>query len=372
MEFHGIEKLKDAENWNAWKFAMRNLLRGIEGAYEVCLDEITKPLLVATEASAEQRKAYHTGLKTWDKTDRAASQVIVRTLEAKVMALLVKCETAREIWLKLHAIFEQQIKQAAHVVQAEFFNFNMDPTQDMVTNIAKFEGLTLRMQQLNVKFDESSLVVKLLDTLPDEYENLRQAWWARSEEQQTFENLVEVLTSEESRRKQRAGRQEEATALLTNKNKTQGKKEFSSKKQQSRKFNGSEINKNKDKPSFKCYKCGGKGHIRRNCPSDKQKKRSEETGASESNNNEEAFTCEAMNIELDDDAWIVDSGATDHVTNCSKWFSLFQAFEIPIKIHIGNKSNINALGKGTIKFEAFVNGQWLSCKMENVLYVPVQ
>lgn len=31
---------------------------------------------------------------------------------------------------------------------------------------------------------------------------------------------------------------------------------------------------------------------------------------------------------------------------------------------------MNVLGKGTIIFEALVNKQWLSCKIENVLYVP--
>lgn len=70
------------------------------------------------------------------------------------------------MWLKLHAIYEHQTKQASYTAQSEFFNFNMNPSDDMVTHTSKFEGLVLHMQQLNVKPDESSLVVKLLDTLP--------------------------------------------------------------------------------------------------------------------------------------------------------------------------------------------------------------
>jgi len=96
--------------------------------------------------------------------------------------------------LKLHAIYEQQ-KQSSYNVQSEFFSFEMSPSDDMVTHIAKFEGFVLRMQQLNVKLDESSLVIKLLDTLPKEYENLRQAWWMRAKDQQTFGKLLEILTS---------------------------------------------------------------------------------------------------------------------------------------------------------------------------------
>lgn len=87
----------------------------------------------------------------------------------------------------------------------------------MVTHIVRFEGLILRMQQLNVKPDELSLTVKLLDTLPEEYESLRQAWWARTENQQTFENLLEVLTSDDARRRNQAGRKEQMAALMASK-----------------------------------------------------------------------------------------------------------------------------------------------------------
>lgn len=108
MEFHGIEKFRGAENWNIWKFAVKNLLRGTKGAYEVCNGEIQKPTpLVATEA-ADTQAAYQVNLKAWDKADRAMSQIIVKTLESKVIALLVTCESARDMWLKLHSVYEQQ------------------------------------------------------------------------------------------------------------------------------------------------------------------------------------------------------------------------------------------------------------------------
>lgn len=55
----------------------------------------------------------------------------------------------------------------------------------------------LRMQQLNVKPDESSMMVKLLDTLPEDYDSVRQVRWARSKSQQMFDTLTEIFTSEE-------------------------------------------------------------------------------------------------------------------------------------------------------------------------------
>lgn len=163
IEYLGIEKLWGADNWNVWKFAVRNLLRGSENAYEVCIGEIQKPNPLSAEAAVQQQAQYQEDLKVWDKADRVASQIIIKTLDTKIMAILVSYETARNMWLKLHTVFEQQTKQV-HTVQSEFFSFSMDPMDDMVAHIAKFEGLVLRMQQLNVKPDELSLTVKLLDT----------------------------------------------------------------------------------------------------------------------------------------------------------------------------------------------------------------
>lgn len=348
MEYQGIEKLRGAENWNVWKFVVKNLLRGTENAHEVCIGEIAKPESPPVDATSQQQNQYRERLKIWDKGDRAASQIIVKTLDTKVMAFLVSCETARDMWLKLHTIFEQQTKQASHTVQSEFFNFSMNNTDDMITHIAKFEGLVLRMQQLNVKPDELSLTVKLLDTLPEEYESLRQAWWARAEDQQTFSNLLEVLTSDEARRKVRIGKQEQLAALIASKPRKHDRDSTSSNAKKSHSQQLNEKEKNNPSHQYKCYGCGEKGHFRQHCPRKLKKTKSHSP-------KEEAFVCEAMTTELDCDSWVVDSGATDHVTNRSDWFTSLEYFKEPAKIYIGNKTTMDALGKGTIKIEVLVN-----------------
>lgn len=68
--------------------------------------------------------------------------------------------------------------------------------------------------------------------------------------------------------------------------------------------------------------------------------------------------------------WIVDTGATDHITNNKDWFVSFECFKTPFEINIGDQSKMVALGKGTIKFEAAVDGQWIKSHMNNVLYAP--
>lgn len=234
------------------------------------------------------------------------------------------------------------------MVQAEFFSFSKNLSGDIVTHIGRYEGLILRMQQMNVKPDESSFMVKILDSVLDDYESLGQAWWA--ENHQTFTNLVEVLTSDEKRRQQRTEKQEELVALMASKTKIQsksGRDNVSANKTQLKKPGqvkptGSSKDKN---PRPRCYHCGGLRHICRNC----KKRKGGHAEASKGESKDEAFVCETLSAE-DDDIWIVDSGATNHVTHHAEWFSLLERFATPVKIYIGDKSTMDAIGRGTINF----------------------
>lgn len=50
------------------------------------------------------------------------------------------------------------------------------------------------------------------------------------------------------------------------------------------------------------------------------------------------------------DIWVIDSGATDHMSKRRDWFSTFQEFEEPVKIGMGNGTDMTAYGKGNIDF----------------------
>ena len=50
---------------------------------------------------------------------------------------------ARDMWLKLHAVFEEQTKQAKNVVKVEFFGFTLTPIDDVVAHIAQLIGMLI-------------------------------------------------------------------------------------------------------------------------------------------------------------------------------------------------------------------------------------
>jgi hypothetical protein len=129
------------------------------------------------------------------------------------------------------------------------------------------------------------------------FEGLRQAWWARPESQQTVNNLIEVLTSEEKRRQQRAEKQDDLVALFQVKRKCKAKMNAAKrvirtllrKQKKTSNYNGNKVSR------IRCYFCGNIGHIRRNC-----KKRKSSSTASKDESKDEAFICETLNAEQDD------------------------------------------------------------------------
>lgn len=73
---------------------------------------------------------------------------------------------------------------------------------------------------------------------------------------------------------------------------------------------------------------------------------------------------------MDRDAWLADSGASTHMTNCEKHFVTYEAFPTPKTVQVGNKEIILAYGKGTINVEMNIKGKWYRNHLQDVWYVP--
>lgn len=146
------------------------------------------------------------------------------------------------------------------------------------------------------------------------------------------------------------------------------KKKFSKKKNESKKGQSSNQDKrNNSGDSFKsekpCFLCSKKGHWKRECP---QKKKKSET--KQESTSTDAFVCHAWIPACDKDAWVLDSGASDHMCHRREWFENFT--EVSRNVTIGNGARIKAQGKGDINVFSFNGNEWIRKRMVNVLYVP--
>ncbi|XP_011687484.1 PREDICTED: uncharacterized protein LOC105449802 [Wasmannia auropunctata] len=128
------------------------------------------------------------------------------------------------------------------------------------------------------------------------------------------------------------------------------------------------------KPKSKfCVYCKKHGHIKQDCRFKKarEKKAKEEKAKDEKSTRLSLIATRGQDFKMDTD-WILDSGASDHMTFHAEWYNRdeFTVYKIPRKIKVGNKHLIDAIGEGNINVEVFDGSKWISATLKKVLYVP--
>ena len=135
----------------------------------------------------------------------------------------------------------------------------------------------------------------------------------------------------------------------------------------------------KKKP-LTCYKCKQVGHIRRNCPQNQKKPFKHRAKAAENHSQQEqdsdssadgAFTASVGSSDKESSKWIIDSGASSHMTHNKDILMNYKEFAVPENVALGDSSVVKALGSGTVSLMMFLDGNKMKKgTLRNVLYVP--
>lgn len=326
-----IEKF-DGRNFKQWKFQVKCALRA-------------KGLNIEKARPAEANSQVQ-----WDKDDGMAMFILTSSMDLNQISLIENCETAKQVMTKLEAIYEQKSEYNKMLIHEKFYQYSYSVNDTMAQHVSKVESLAKQLRETGEKISDTAVMTKILSTLPSTYRSLRQAWLSLDENSQTIQNLTSRLVDEEASLANDISSSE--TALVTSKG------NFTSR-------NGNKQNTSKDQRKtshrFMCYNCNKRGHFAKDCrlPKTKHDKKS---------NNMLAFSA-ALN-EHDEEAWILDSGASMHMTFKRDHFCEFNESQENNSVKLGNKQNIKICGEGSILIDKKVNGSWERCKLENVLYVP--
>lgn len=348
----GIDKLEGANNWLTWKFQMKQYLEASE-LFDV---------VDGTEAApAETSANYATTIVAWRKTDAKARRAISAACKKQSLLQIMNCETANSMWTTLKGTYEQASKSNILFLQQRYYSFTKEPDDDIATFLSKLMEIVQQLKDQDEKISDSMVMTKILMSLPAAYNHFHSAWESTNADNQTMANLRARLMAEELRLKSQ-GQVESVEALAA-------KRSFSKKnypKNNSKAGNSSgQVKKSSEanaKPKGKCFTCNESGHWKRDCPQRKKK----DSNKREENASTDAFVCSTSTG--DRDAWILDSGASDHMSHRREWFQNFT--EASSSITVGNGSKIMAEGKGDINIMAFNGVEWVRKHIANVLYVP--
>ena len=328
-----VEKLKGPENWPVWKFAMKHVLLA-KGLWEFVDGTAKGPGRGATEGANVSFKL---------RSEKAITTIVLG-MESKYMYLITTCETAEEVWEKLSNHFESKSVANRLFLKKEYFRMKMVEGQSMESHLKRMKEAADQLSSVGAKLDEEDHVAVLLGSLSNNYSGLVTAIGVKGEEV-CLDVVQQLLVHEEMKQKgEKSTETQEKSAL---------------------------ISKEKKKFSLKCYNCG-KNHLRRNCPDWKQKsghdakKASEEPERSPST----AFMMNAP-IKSGRDSWIIDSGASSHMTWDRELYNDLRTLSNPEDVLIGDGNVVKARGIGEIAVNCIVeNGETKEGILYNVLYIP--
>ena len=336
-----IDKL-DSANWITWKFQMRHLLLA-KGLWTY----VDGSEVLAEDASEAARTAYR------EKSQKALS-TLVMAIGTPQLYLITSCEEPTDAWDALKQHFERDTL-ANKLFLKQYFRKEMKEGTPMERHLKEMKEITDKLASIGVPISEEDQVVTLLGSLPSSYSTLVTALEARGGDIR-LDYVQQALIQEEVKRKgitanDGANRAPQDAALV----------------------GGQKREQRYWKPPV-CWKCNMTGHIQRFCPKERKWKSDHRAKAAE-----EIFSDSGSDngiFAAGDDLpqmgkWLVDSGASSHMTSQLDYMTNYRTFDTPEKVGLGDGRVVEALGVGNVQLKMFFKvSDFKLAVLYDVLYVP--
>ncbi|GMI90323.1 hypothetical protein HRI_002701600 [Hibiscus trionum] len=106
------------------------------------------------------------------KKDKKVRAYIIQCIPEDILLQIAKKKTAKEIWesIKTRYLGSERVKKArVQTLKSEFDVLRMKETETIDDFASKLSAMTSKFSTLGVALEDSSLVKKLLDSVPDKY-----------------------------------------------------------------------------------------------------------------------------------------------------------------------------------------------------------
>ncbi|UYV68970.1 hypothetical protein LAZ67_6001864 [Cordylochernes scorpioides] len=280
-----VEKLTGS-NYRSWKFNMKMLL--IErGLWECVINEET------IDADEDQRKYEKTKIK-----QEKALATIALSISTEQQIHVIDCKTASEAWTTLEQIFEPKSRAQILQLKKQFVNIKFIEEENMINYLSRLKTCSDHLREAGCEVKDEDLAYSMLAGLPDSYDEIIMHFGNMTDDEFTSSKVRQVLLTEHERRKTR---KEDSSKEVLQVNKHQNNSSTDSRR--------------------KCYRCGKIGHIATNCRGMKQTttwNRDNQHYQRKVNKSDNFLA--ALNLTSDEDSWLLDSGATNHVCRNKDWF----------------------------------------------------
>ncbi|KFD59738.1 hypothetical protein M514_28083, partial [Trichuris suis] len=296
----------------------------------------------------------------WMKQNNKAMALITLSVEDGQLLHIANCDTAFDMWEKLrkqHArsSFGSQLYLRRKLYSIRFTSGSM---QDHINSMLEVVEL---LKGTGTEISDGELVAVLLCSLPESYSGLITALEGRDESELSVDYVTGKMLDEYQRRVESCGStDDDGTALRMS----------SAKSNRPRQWKGDRPN---NKERRKCFFCKRPGHLKADCEAFKKTKAAEvsvgdKTGFAAAKH--VSFTLCKRAYESCSAHWLVDSGASSHMTSEKTFFKSLRPYKQQIYLANGASVYTAGIGDGWLQCR-LPNGRTQQVQLKNVLYVPV-
>ena len=345
----------NGSNYRTWCFNMRLFLESHD-LFEHAEGTAESP---GEDASVEVRRKFTSDAKkAWTH--------ICLAIEPEYQIHVRDTKTAKEAWDALKNQFARESLLQKVRLRQQYYSCRFRSGDNMLEHISHLRSLHNQLKEMGVNIDDKELAMTLLASLPEEFKPLIIALDAVGDENISYEKVKNMLLNDVDR---------------TSDSKT-AEDAFSAKRGWPGK--GKQHNWNNDKKNKvkvfkgKCHNCQEKVHYARDCP--KQKKNTENANQERKNGSlyaakedDDLFTEDEALLTSDlvyNSGWIIDSGATQHMTYEKDQLFNYVEFKQPCTVNLGDDRFILAYGKGTYRIVADLGDRVQNISLRDVLYLP--
>ncbi|KAF5781986.1 putative RNA-directed DNA polymerase [Helianthus annuus] len=337
----------NGSNYHVWKGKMEDLLYVKD--YYMPVFNTDKP-----EGKTDEE---------WNILHRKVCGYIRQWVDDNVLNHISGETHARTLWNKLEELYARKTGNNKLFLIKQLINLKYNDGTPVSDHLNVFRGIINQLAGMGIKFEDEVQGLWLLGTLPDSWETFRTSLSnSAANGIITMEMAKGSVLNEEMRRKSQ-GSSSHSDVLVTE----------SRGRGQSRGPSNKEKHRSKSRGKFadyECHHCGRKGHTIKFCRQLKKEKKKADYNNKKNNHKkddggndtaevntatEEFFICcddDVVNITRDDSSWVVDSGATCHVTSQRDFFSSYTPGDFGV-VKMGNNglSKIIGVGDVCLKFD---------------------
>ncbi|KAF1318635.1 Integrase catalytic core protein, partial [Globisporangium splendens] len=281
----------------------------------------------------------------WKEDDLKALGVIAGEVSITYQVYIRAALTADQAWKLLEEQFNRNTLKNRILITKRMHSFKMESGTRFAEHVDRFKELVTKLETIGEVLDESRQIVLLLGSLPDEYRMISSVL-----ENTPNLGLMQVIESLYGADPSGYDRAPTENAFVINKRRHDCRDRHDNSNGPKR-FNG------------KCNFCKKVGHKEADC---RKKKFEDQQGRRAAERTEHRYAFAAA-MGLDKSVWLVDSGASSHMTSRREKFVKLTTLKTPIQIVIADGTKIDAVGIGEacLKMEDDIE-----ITLSNVLYIP--